>query len=234
MRQTVAHRVAVHAETRGQLGLGGQPVSGYIAAFGDILAQSRGYGLPDRCRRAVVTQNSQISAVTVGDVCYHMSSCIDIGAVVEMKDAIDQTSDRKGWMSLMAKAPQGRISVLLDEALTRPAFTWLRAPEIGSVMVRGRAGGTGAPFNLGEVTVTRCALKLTCGTVGHAYIQGRNKADAEAAALVDALMQTDAATAVRAAVLLPLETEQAARKAARAAKAAATKVDFFTMVRGED
>ena len=91
------------------------------------------------------------------------------------------------------------------------------------------------PFNLGEMTVTRCALTLESGAVGHAYIQGRRKADAEAAALVDALMQTGpAADQVRAAVLEPLEAEQTARTSERAAKAAATKVEFFTMVRGED
>ena len=151
-----------------------------------------------------------------------------------MKDTTDQTPDRKAWMSLMAKAPEGRVATLLDAALPRPAHTWLRAPEIGSVMVRGRAGGTGAPFNLGEMTVTRCALTLTTGEVGHAYIQGRSKPDAEAAALVDALMFTDAAATLRARVLEPLEQEQTARRTTRAQKAAATKVDFFTMVRGED
>ena len=113
-------------------------------------------------------------------------------------------------------------------------FSFLRTPEVGAVMVRGRAGATGAPFNLGEMTVTRCALTLETGEIGHAYIRGRRKADAEVAALVDALMQTDAASTLRAAVLDPLENEQAAAKSARSAKAAATKVDFFTMVRGDD
>ncbi|MEO0944857.1 MAG: phosphonate C-P lyase system protein PhnG, partial [Pseudomonadota bacterium] len=112
--------------------------------------------------------------------------------------------------------------------------TFLRAPEVGSVMVRGRAGGTGAPFNLGEMTVTRCALKLPCGTVGHGHVQGRRKTDAEAAAMVDALMQTKAADAIDAAILQPLRDEESARRTTRAQKAAATKVDFFTMVRGED
>jgi alpha-D-ribose 1-methylphosphonate 5-triphosphate synthase subunit PhnG len=151
-----------------------------------------------------------------------------------MKDTIAQTPDRKAWMSLMAKAPEGRVVALLDAALPRPAFTWLRAPEIGSVMVRGRAGGTGAPFNLGEMTVTRCALTLQSGEVGHAYVQGRRKPDAEAAALVNALMQTDAVTVLRTKVLEPLEQEATTRRSTRAEKAAATKVDFFTMVRGED
>lgn len=151
-----------------------------------------------------------------------------------MKDSFDQNAARKAWMGLMAKAPSGRVAALLDAAMVRPDFTWLRVPEIGSTMVRARAGGTGTPFNLGEMTVTRCALTLESGEVGHAYIQGRRKADAEAAALVDAMMQSPAADRLRAAVLTPLAEEVARAKAARAGKAAATKVDFFTMVRGED
>ena len=163
-----------------------------------------------------------------------MYSCIVYGKVVEMKDTFDENAPRKAWMGLLAKAPEGRVAALLDGAIDRPDFTWLRAPEIGSTMVRGRAGGTGAPFNLGEMTVTRSALTLATGEVGHAYIQGRRKADAEAAALVDAMMQTSAAETVRAAVLDPLTAQSKAAKAARAEKAAATKVDFFTMARGED
>jgi len=151
-----------------------------------------------------------------------------------MKDHTDTTQDRRTWMGLLAKAPERQTATLLDAAMTRPDFTWLRAPEIGSVMVRGRASGTGAPFNLGEMTVTRCALRLACGTVGHAYIQGRRKADAEAAAITDALMQTAQADMLRDQVLTPLATARSTAKAARAAKAAATKVDFFTLVRGDD
>lgn len=163
-----------------------------------------------------------------------MYSCIETEKVVEMKDCSDEEAPRKAWMSLLAKAPEGRVQTLLDAAIERPAFTWLRAPEIGSAMVRGRAGGTGAPFNLGEVTVTRCALTLENGTVGHAYIQGRRKEDATAAALVDALMQGAEAAHLRTAVLEPLEAEQTGKASERAAKAAATKVAFFTMARGED
>ncbi|MBC7133936.1 Alpha-D-ribose 1-methylphosphonate 5-triphosphate synthase subunit PhnG [Pseudoruegeria aquimaris] len=151
-----------------------------------------------------------------------------------MDDSSNENEPRRAWMSLLAKAPAGRVAALLDAAMARPEFTWLRAPEIGSVMVRGRAGATGQPFNLGEMTVTRCALRLCGGEVGHAYVQGRRKADAEAAALVDALMQSPAADAVRRHVLEPLEAEARAAQAARAAKAAATKVEFFTMARGED
>ena len=163
-----------------------------------------------------------------------MYSCIEKRQVVEMKDTVSEINPRKAWMGLLAKAPQGRVAALLDAEISRPAFTWLRAPEIGSTMVRARAGATGAPFNLGEMTITRCALTLETGEVGHSYIQGRRKADAEAAALVDALMQTTMASRLRETVLEPLQAGMVTAKAARAAKAAATKVDFFTMTRGED
>ncbi|GKY86532.1 phosphonate C-P lyase system protein PhnG [Sinisalibacter aestuarii] len=151
-----------------------------------------------------------------------------------MQTTTSANEARKGWLSLLAKAPPARLAALFDGIGDRPGFTWLRSPEIGGVMLRGRMGGTGAPFNLGEMTVTRCALKLESGEVGHAYVQGRDKAHAERAALVDALMQTGQAAALREAVLMPLEAERAGAKRRRAARAAATKVDFFTMVRGED
>ena len=144
------------------------------------------------------------------------------------------TEARRGWMSLLAKAPEDRLMALWAGYTPKPAFDWLRRPETGAVMVRGRMGGTGAPFNLGEMTVTRCALALEDGTVGHGYVQGRGRERAEAAALIDALMQTGAAEAVRQAILDPLDAAMQAARAARAAKAAATKVDFFTLVRGED
>lgn len=141
---------------------------------------------------------------------------------------------RKSWMGLLAKASEGKAAAVLDARGPRPAFDWLRPPEVGSVMVRGRAGGTGAPFNLGEMTVTRCSLRLADGSVGHGYVQGRSKADAEAAAVIDALMQGDCAAEVDRDILAPLADALAAARTARAARAAATKVDFFTMVRGED
>ncbi|MES2432820.1 MAG: phosphonate C-P lyase system protein PhnG [Pseudomonadota bacterium] len=138
---------------------------------------------------------------------------------------------RKAWMGLLARAKPARLAELVPEL---PAHDLLRAPEIGAVMVRGRIGGTGHPFNLGEMTVTRCALRLGSGAVGHAYVQGRDKSHALRAAVVDALMQGDQAAALQATVLGPLQAEEIARRAGRAAKAAATKVEFFTLVRGED
>ena len=144
------------------------------------------------------------------------------------------TEARQRWMGLLARAPAARLAELLAASGEAPAHAWLRVPETGGVMVRGRAGGTGAPFNMGEMTVTRCALRLETGEVGHGYVQGRDKAHAERAALVDALMQGPKAEALREAVIAPLAEAEAASRRERAAKAAATKVEFFTMVRGED
>ena len=150
-----------------------------------------------------------------------------------MAEIKDENADRKVWMSLLAKSDATQLAALWGGVAT-PDHTMLRAPEIGGVMVRGRAGAVGAAFNLGEMTVTRCSVKLADGTVGHAYVQGRDKDQAHVAAMVDAMMQTDAAVGVDAEILTPLRDKMRAVKATRAAKAAATKVDFFTMVRGED
>ena len=147
-------------------------------------------------------------------------------------DQVDR--DRQHRMGLLARAPAARVAELLGETGLAKDAQFLRPPEIGSVMVQGRAGVTGSAFNLGEVTVTRCTLRLDCGAVGHGHVQGRRKDDAKAAAMVDALMQTETSAKIQSAVLDPLQVEEDARRGVRAAKAAATKVDFFTMVRGED
>ena len=138
---------------------------------------------------------------------------------------------RKDWMSVLAKAAPARLEALLPDL---PDHALLRSPETGAVMVQGRVGGTGEPFNLGEMTVTRCSVRLGCGTVGHAWVQGRDKGHARRAAVADALLQTAAAGDIRARVLDPLAAEAEAARATRAGKAAATRVEFFTMVRGED
>lgn len=146
----------------------------------------------------------------------------------------DQDS-RRDWMSLMAKAPAEDLArhwQALEE--TDPEFTWLRPPETGAVMVQGRTGGTGSPFNIGEMTVTRCSLRLASGEVGHAVVQGRDQRKAETAAIVDAMMQTSRAPKLRSGLLDPLRRDLGRVRAARAARAEGTKVNFFTMARGED
>lgn len=150
-----------------------------------------------------------------------------------MEIANPDVEDRMRSMGLLARAPADRLAELWAELGLDPAHEFLRAPEIGTAMVRGRAGAVGAPFNLGELSVTRCSVRLIDGPVGHAYIQGRDREKARIAALVDALLQSGEAARVDAAILAPLADEETVRRTARAAKADATRVEFFTMVRGE-
>jgi alpha-D-ribose 1-methylphosphonate 5-triphosphate synthase subunit PhnG len=116
-----------------------------------------------------------------------------------------------------------------------PEPSELRRPETGLVMLRGRIAGQGARFNLGEATVTRASVRLPSGEVGASYILGRDAERARLAALVDALWQReDYRAAIETHILEPSRGRQGAERQAKAERTAATKVDFFTLVRGED
>ena len=141
------------------------------------------------------------------------------------------TKDRQRWMAVLAKSPAATVVSCWKALGLAPAFTYLRPAETGLVMTRGRISGTGDAFNLGEMTVTRCSLRLEDGTVGHAYVAGRSKDHAQAAALVDALMQGKQRTSLDEKIITPLETALRHKRETHARKAAATKVDFFTMAR---
>jgi alpha-D-ribose 1-methylphosphonate 5-triphosphate synthase subunit PhnG len=146
----------------------------------------------------------------------------------------EATHPRAAWMRLLALAGPAELEAAAGAYIDTP-HDMLRKPETGMVMLRGRMGSTGAPFNLGEATVTRCAVRLASGTEGHAYVLGRDHRHARIAAICDALLQQpDKHADVRAAVLAPIARTLSERHMADASKAAATKVDFFTMVRGDD
>lgn len=149
--------------------------------------------------------------------------------------AEDPNAERKHWMGILARADIDALEDAYDSLPAAPQYTTLRKPETGLVMVEARANGTGRRFNAGEMTVTRCSVRLPNGTVGHAYISGRNRRHAELAAVFDALMQEpDHTAAIADRVIGPLAAAQDARRRTVQRKSAATKVDFFTMVRGED
>lgn len=140
--------------------------------------------------------------------------------------------ERKRWLSVLAKAPSNEVISAWDDLAERPTYRALRAPEIGMVLVRGRAGGTGDAFNLGEMTVTRAAVRLDSGETGIGYVAGRDRRHAEIAAAVDAMMQSASLRpVVEGAIVARLARAQNERRETAARKAAATKVDFFTMVR---
>ncbi|MBR0654996.1 phosphonate C-P lyase system protein PhnG [Roseomonas arctica] len=132
-------------------------------------------------------------------------------------------------MGLLARAKGDAIAALVA-GIDLPTHTRIRGPETGLVMLRGRAGGDGAAFNLGEMTTTRCTIRTSAGQVGHAYVAGRDGRQAELAALLDALLQdADWHDAMMAAVIEPLNAAERARHALRARRAAATRVDFLAM-----
>jgi alpha-D-ribose 1-methylphosphonate 5-triphosphate synthase subunit PhnG len=139
-------------------------------------------------------------------------------------------SARRRWMAVLARASAADLAALLDSHAVVPGYTKIRGPEAGLVMVRGRTGGGGAPFNLGEMTVTRCTVRTESGQVGHSYVAGRDGRQAELAAVLDAMLQDPLqAFALQANVIAPLTAAQQANRAGIAAKAAATKVQFFAM-----
>ena len=136
-------------------------------------------------------------------------------------------AERRRWMAVLARASGDEIAARLG---TLPAYTNLRGPEAGLVMLRGRVGGGGGAFNVGEMTVTRCTVRIESGQVGHAYVAGRDARQAELAAVLDAMLQDPAeAPALQANVIGPLASMQQARRSDTAAKAAATQVQFFAM-----
>ncbi|MDE2384059.1 MAG: phosphonate C-P lyase system protein PhnG [Alphaproteobacteria bacterium] len=140
------------------------------------------------------------------------------------------------------RAALARLFALADWTLAREltepfagtAHHVVRGPETGLVMLRGRMGSTGAAFNFGEATATRCSVRLADKTEGHAYVLGRNGELARRMALCDALLQQpEADMAAFDKIAQQMDEAIAARRSAQAAKVAATKVDFFTVVRGD-
>ena len=141
-----------------------------------------------------------------------------------------ETAARQRWMAVLARADAATITGRLEQAPALPACTVLRGPEIGLLMLRGRAGGGGEKFNLGEMSVTRCTVRNAAGFVGHAYVQGRDATQARLAAELDAALQDPARRdALDAVVIAPLAAAQQMAREATAAKAAATRVQFFTL-----
>ena len=142
---------------------------------------------------------------------------------------------RRAAMAVLVESNAAEVAQLLELLGPLPAHEDLRTPENGLVMIRGRIGGDGARFNLGEATVSRAVVRLASGQMGFGYVLGRDRAKARLIALCDALVQTQAyAAAVESKVIAPLRARLETQRDARAKQVAATKVDFFTLVRGED
>jgi len=162
-----------------------------------------------------------------------LNAAQDVLSMLQSVDDCSRSRDRAAWIRLLALAP---LELLEQWAQSRrmPSFTWLRRPEIGLVMVEGRIGGEGGRFNLGEMTVTRCTLRIAGGASGIGYVRGRSARHAELAAIGDALMQSNSENeGLESELLAPLRARQEQAAAQARGKARATRVEFFTVARGE-
>jgi alpha-D-ribose 1-methylphosphonate 5-triphosphate synthase subunit PhnG len=143
---------------------------------------------------------------------------------------IPDVKNRQRWMGVLSKAPPTELDAALEAVGGMPQYRYVRPPEFGSVLLRGRIGGNGSAFNFGEATMTRCTLHLAAGgPMGFGYVLGRNKRHAEIAAIFDALLQTGNDKAQAQVDLL--ELGQSTRDAREAAATASSKVDFFVLAR---
>lgn len=150
-----------------------------------------------------------------------------------MQKTDTDASVRQQWLRELAHAEEDRLRDLLDTIVNElsPDVLELRSPEVGLTLVTGRVGGTGAPFGLGEMTLTRCVVQVD-DAIGVGYVSGRSPEHARRVALADALLQGQHAARVDADVIEPLRADRAERNGRQTAEAEATRVQFLTMVRG--
>lgn len=138
-------------------------------------------------------------------------------------------------MGICASASEAELAAAVGALSPSPGYDVVRAPEIGLVMVRGRIGGGNQPFNLGEATVTRACIRLATGETGHAYLLGRHPEKARLAALLDAAGQRgEFAALIEQHFVAPVSQRLATEATRLQSETEATRVNFFTLVRGED
>ncbi|EMN1411610.1 phosphonate C-P lyase system protein PhnG [Enterobacter cloacae] len=145
------------------------------------------------------------------------------------------TSTRQRWMRVLAHCQPAALRERMNALGLAPDYDTIRAPEIGLVQIQARMGGTGQRFFAGDATLTRAAIRLNSGTLGYSYVLGRDKAHAERCAVIDALLQEPPHfQTLMETLIAPLEADRAARLAARQAEVNTSRVDFFTLVRGDN
>lgn len=138
---------------------------------------------------------------------------------------------RQRWMQVLARAGQDLLQ--FEAELASYEYSYIRKPETGMVMARGAMGGRGQAFNVGEVTVTRCVVRMADGAMGYSYVLGRSIRQAELAAVVDGLLQGAEAQKWFEKIIMPLQQSQQQKRQQREQEVAGSKVNFFTMVRGD-
>jgi alpha-D-ribose 1-methylphosphonate 5-triphosphate synthase subunit PhnG len=150
------------------------------------------------------------------------------------QNEIEMRARRRAAMAILTCSSTKEIAGRLAAIDPLPAHSELRSPESGLVMLRGRIGGDGVPFNFGEATVSRSAIRLASGETGFGYVLGREREKSRLIALCDAMIQNDDfRDTVERNVIAPIEARLAVARETDARRVAATKVEFFTLVRGE-
>ncbi|MEZ5854126.1 MAG: phosphonate C-P lyase system protein PhnG [Hyphomicrobiaceae bacterium] len=154
-----------------------------------------------------------------------------------MNEAKPQRSQRQQWMAVLARASSAELDAIVERLGGLPRHTILKPAATGTVMVEARAGGAGRRFNLGEATMTRCVIRLADShdTIGFAYALGTDRHKAVVCAVLDALLlQPHTGPELHATEIAPLAARQSAARDLASRKAARTKVNFFSLVRGHD
>jgi alpha-D-ribose 1-methylphosphonate 5-triphosphate synthase subunit PhnG len=152
---------------------------------------------------------------------------------------MEPRSIRQEWLAVLNTADRDDLEHFWQDLEAEHAFRNLRNPESGLTMIRGRADGTGRPFNLGEATISRCVVATEDSgnrseIMGVGYVLGRDRRHAELTARFDALFQDSAkGSAARDRILPVLQEKRRKADDAASRKTDATRVEFFTMVRGE-
>ncbi|KKW50403.1 phosphonate C-P lyase system protein PhnG [Pantoea stewartii] len=146
-----------------------------------------------------------------------------------------QQTARQHWLSVLAHSSAAELDALWQPLNLTPAFTLIRPAEIGLTRLQARMGATGKRFVMGDATITRAVVRLNDGTLGYSYLLGRDKAHAERCALMDALLQqTGTAELLQEKIITPLAALRDEQRQLRAREIASSKVDFFTLVRGDN
>ena len=146
-----------------------------------------------------------------------------------------QQTARQHWLSVLAHSSAAELDAHWQPLNLKPEFTLIRPAEIGLTRLQARMGATGKRFVVGDATVTRAVVRLNDGTLGYSYLLGRDKAHAERCALMDALLQqADTAELLQEKMIIPLAASREEQRQLRAREIASSKVDFFTLVRGDN
>jgi alpha-D-ribose 1-methylphosphonate 5-triphosphate synthase subunit PhnG len=148
---------------------------------------------------------------------------------------MEQQTDRQRWLSVLAHSSAALLETHWQALNLQPAFTLIRPAEIGLTRLQARMGATGKRFVMGDATVTRAVVQLSDGTLGYSYLLGRHKAHAERCALLDALLQQpETRQLLEEKIITPLAAWRDEQRQLRAREIASSKVDFFTLVRGDN